>query len=68
MWQNSCYCLANLLPDEVVWSGVVDLSILPVENLYRHWLCVSESVCGCMCVCVSVCGCMCVCECVGACV
>ena len=42
--------LAYLLPDEVVWSGVVDLSVLPVENLYRHWLCVSESVCGCMCV------------------
>ena len=40
--------LAYLLPDEVVWSGVVDLSVLPVENLYRHWLCVSESVCGCM--------------------
>ena len=40
--------LANLLPDEVVWSGVVDLSILPVENLYCYWLCVSEwvHVCG----------------------
>ena len=48
--------LTYLLPDEVVWSGVVDLSVLPVENLYRHWLCVCESVRGCMCVSESVCG------------